>query len=204
MTGATKGKGKKPRTVRNAEEEAQLELLNEVKDMLFVGRMLGLRDIFQHTSSFSLFAQTVNVLPWELQERGVGLVNTLRSIYMAAEGTKDKAGELPAAYFPLLHKDGTWQEVAKGRYQGIELVLPWVDDEDDENLETLKPEEVVKQLIKEAADFCKVSTQIFIYCHVPVLAPACGCSRLRLQPHHRAFMDSTCNFILHTMPRAHV
>ena len=46
--GATKGKAKTPRTERNAEERAKLVLLNKLTDMMFVGRLLILNDVFQH------------------------------------------------------------------------------------------------------------------------------------------------------------
>ena len=67
-TGATKGKKKLPRTERNKEEAHKFDLLQKLLNMLFVGRLLVLRDIFAHVSRFSLLCQTVNVLPWELLE----------------------------------------------------------------------------------------------------------------------------------------
>ena len=62
--GATTGKKKKsPRTKRNADEESKLAYYNQLRDMMFVGRLLVLRDLFQHISEFSLLAQVWALAP---------------------------------------------------------------------------------------------------------------------------------------------
>ena len=167
--GATKGRSKVPRTERNVEERAKLSLLNKLTDMMFVGRLLILRDLFQHISKFSLFAQTVNVLPWELRDAEDELLAMLKEIYMAADASKEEEGHPPATllpqYFPLLYAGGVWDELKRGCFKGVPLNLPWVGDDEGSPQEPGKQytlEQFPTLLIDEAHDFVKALCHFFV------------------------------------------
>ena len=182
--GATKGKGNKLREKLNADEKAKLALLHQLKDIMFVGRLLFLHDLFQHVRKFSLMAQTVNVLPWELREEEDRLLAMLKSIYEAADaseeaeesrrtlgsgplgadgaanGVADGAALLLPKFFPGLYANNTWAELKLGRYKGITLVLPLdeTDEESDEGADERPRFTLAKfegWFIDEAHDFVK-------------------------------------------------
>ena len=126
--------------------------------MMFVGRHLVLRDIFQHISKFSLFAQTVNVLPWELRDAEDALLASLKEIYRAADASDGATGSLLQQYFPLLYADGTWDGLQQGRFKGIDSNLPWVGDDEGtpkEPGERYSLDQFPSLLIDEVHDFVK-------------------------------------------------
>ena len=160
--GAKQGKGKKLRTKLNAEERAKLELYNLLRNRSFVGRLLLLRDVLSWVSEFSLAAQTVNILPWELREKEMALYERLGVILEEARHDPDNDGEfLSAANFPYLFSPAdaalpngptVYDEFKAGRFAGVTLVPAFVDDDDSEHEYTLA--EQAKLLVDEVGDYC--------------------------------------------------
>ena len=160
--GATTGKKRQPRTQRSAEERAKHALLMQLRDAAFVGRVLVMRDILSHVSKFSLFAQTVNVLPWELREAEEALIDMLLAIHEAAAAENEPT--LPEQYFPLLHKDGCWDELKRGYFKGVKLELPFVSDDrgtSDKPGKRYTLAQFPGVMIDEVADFCKALWHFF-------------------------------------------
>ena len=91
------------RTERNSDEKAKLQLLDDLTDMLFIGRLLILKEIFKHVSAFSLLCQTVNILSWELREAEDKL---LAAIDKACKEASGEDGTLCAEVRIRLHARG--------------------------------------------------------------------------------------------------
>ena len=171
--GATKGKSKKPRETRNAEEKAKLLMFHKLKDMMFIGRLLILQDILQLFMTFSLMTQKVNVLPWELREAEDELMSQLKIMFETADASpeaedrrrsagEDGAASLLPKYFPLLYKDDVWSEFTQGRYKGVELTLPFLSEEGEQEEaggeeSRMTPAACARWLIDEGHDFIRAA-----------------------------------------------
>eukprot|EP00918_Siedleckia_nematoides_P018042 GHVU01038609.1.p1 GENE.GHVU01038609.1~~GHVU01038609.1.p1 ORF type:complete len:386 (+),score=44.12 GHVU01038609.1:1559-2716(+) len=101
---------------------------------------------------FSVFAQKVNVLPWELLEKEKELVAVLRGIQEAT----DPDGEAPALlerHFPELHQEQTWKQFCDGRFHGVQLLPPVADDATDGRRYT--GEEMLAVVVDETNDLAQ-------------------------------------------------
>lgn len=150
------------RTLLTKEEEANAGLLDDLTDMLFVGHLICLNEIFHHTSMFSLKCQTVNMLPWELQEEEGKLLATLEEIWRAAEskgGKEPKVGRLLEKFFPgLFGEDKVWDKFANlGTFKGKELTYPVLGDPNDSDSRQVVDDsnEAAKLVIKDIFCFTK-------------------------------------------------
>ncbi|CEO98804.1 hypothetical protein PBRA_006918 [Plasmodiophora brassicae] len=145
---------------RSKDEQKAFERLQLLRDMLFVGRVLVVHDMLSHIKKFSLYAQTVNVLPWELLEKGDELLSVFRQIEMCTRADASSR-ELPDTLFPSITTSGTtWQEFVKGEFHGIALTLPMIDEfACDDRRYALA--DVPKVLMDEVYDFAKAFGHFF-------------------------------------------
>ena len=76
-----------PRMERNDSEKAAQGAYELMSTVVHVGRALILRDLTRWLANFSVYAQKVNVVPWELQEALMALIARLKRMSSdAAEG----------------------------------------------------------------------------------------------------------------------
>ena len=80
------------RAMRNKDEETAYALLGKLTDFAFVANLLIVNDLLCPIRKVSLFAQTVNTLPWEVQEE----VDSLIALF-AEIGNATRDGPLAAA-----------------------------------------------------------------------------------------------------------
>jgi hypothetical protein len=167
--GAMSGSGnkKKPRTTRLVDEEGYHAIHCSMRDAAFVGRLLMLREVLTFGMELSLVAQTVNVLPWELREKQLALVERFKRMSLDLCRTeKDERPQLlrkedcPLLFGPadadLPTGPTVWDEFESGRFAGIDLEMPWgFDDQTIEGSEQYTLEQLPGLFKDELGDLVR-------------------------------------------------
>ena len=172
---ANNNKNAVARTKRNADERAKYDLLQHLKDIALVSRLL-FADGYTHvhmSTTFSLLLQTVNVLPWELRQAEDALIALLLAITLATEDNDNRAmiarggakGSHLEEHFPRLHaklEDGStlWSELQKGRFKGVDLEMAFKGDDGADDQYAL--DEWLDVMVDEAHDFTKALHHYFM------------------------------------------
>ena len=99
-------------------------------------------------------------MPWELREAEEKLFASLQAIISATDNSDEamlqrgsKKGALPERYFPQLYEDGCYREFLQGKFKGVDLLLPRIDDDLDQDEYPL--EKVGDLLVDEVNDWSK-------------------------------------------------
>ncbi|KAK3289849.1 hypothetical protein CYMTET_2730 [Cymbomonas tetramitiformis] len=104
---------------RGRERAAEAKhFLKELRKMAFVVRVLGLSDLLRHVKNLSLFQQTVNTLPWEVQEKEIYFHEVLLNTVLTEEL---HSNTLTEENFPLLYKHQA--ELTTKMYLGVNLTV---------------------------------------------------------------------------------
>ena len=138
------------RTTRNTAEKRFFNVYCLMRDAAFIGRLLIMREVFTLVMDLSLAAQKVNVWPPELREKEHALLATLSQMSDDLFRLDDKDTRplvLRPSLWPQLHAaaaasdagaagsvPSVWAELQAGRFSGVQLELPHVDD-DPKNLQ---------------------------------------------------------------------
>ncbi len=134
---------------RGRERAAEAKnFLKELRKMAFVVRVLGLSDLLRHVKNLSLFQQTVNTLPWEVQEKEIYFHDVLLNTVLTEEL---HSNTLTEENFPLLFKHQA--ELTTKMYLGVNLTVAPAHHGNGRA--------AFLSLLKELARWCDVTREYF-------------------------------------------